>query len=306
MATATKKTASAKGKATAKKTADKKKPAAAPAPRKELMSYDEAFAKLQARAQTELNKEANTGSEGAPFINTQGKNFAIGDEEDFGDSIQCIVLASSFFNVYYDAPFVPGNKSAPACYAVASTEDELVPADNAPAKQADACADCPLNEYGTSQNGNGKACSNRRRLAVILLSDLEEGNLRICQLSIPPTGLKFWGRYTKAIARQHGVSPAGVVTRFDFDEENPQPCPIPFFEGTASKEQCMQLATLLDEADELVLAKMNTDDYTPPGKKASGKIGQRGGAKAGGKPAAGKGKASARGGSGKPAARGRR
>jgi hypothetical protein len=306
MATATKKNA---GKATAKKTADKKdagKKKPSPAPRKDLMSYDEAFAKLQARAQTELEKEANTGAEGSLFMNVEGKEFSIGDEEEFGDSIQVVVLASSFFNAYYDSPYVPGQKSAPACYAVASSEDEMAPADNAPAPQADACANCPLNEYESAANGRGKACSNKRRLAFILLADLEAGNPRIVQMNIPPTGLKFWGRYVKSIARQYSMSPAGVVTRFDFDEDNPQPCPIPTFEGTVDKGQLSLVVSMVEEADELVLAKVNTDDYEAPGKKKAGKVGQRGGAAGKAKPAAGKGKATARGGSGKPAARGRR
>lgn len=233
---------------------------------KELVSYDEMLAKLSGKAQHEADREANTGAGGIPWMTTTGKNFSIGEEEDFGDSIQCVVVGSAFLNAWYDAAYVPGTAGVPACYAVAESEEDLAPMDNAPKPQSPTCAECPKNEWDTGPNGKGKACGNRRKLAILLLSDLDEGVVRPVMLSLPPTALKFWGLYVKAVNRQHKLPPSAVVTRFDFDSENPQPCPIPTFEGIVPQEIMGSVFEYVESGEglEIVLEKMDTSGYVAP------------------------------------------
>ncbi len=69
------------------------------------------------------------------------------------------------------------------------------------------CADCPLNQYGSGENG-GKACQNRRRLFV-----LREGELFPLVLSLPTCSLPEFTRYLKRLISKGRKSNA-VVTRF--------------------------------------------------------------------------------------------
>jgi hypothetical protein len=55
------------------------------------------------------------------------------------------------------------------------------------------CADCALNQYGSSERGSGKACKNMR---VIYL--LRSGEYMPLQLSLPPTSISPYTRFVNA------------------------------------------------------------------------------------------------------------
>lgn len=54
------------------------------------------------------------------------------------------------------------------------------------------CRNCHLNQYGSSREGTGKACKNRRMLYV-----LREGEAFPIMLSVPTGSLKSWQAYAK-------------------------------------------------------------------------------------------------------------
>jgi len=69
------------------------------------------------------------------------------------------------------------------------------------------CKTCPLNQFGTGENG-AKACKNRRRMFV-----LREGEIFPLLLSLPTGSLKEFTRYIKRLLSKGRKSNA-VVTRF--------------------------------------------------------------------------------------------
>lgn len=69
------------------------------------------------------------------------------------------------------------------------------------------CKTCPLNQFGTSENGS-KACKNRRRIYV-----LREGEIFPLLLSLPTGSLKEFTRYLKRLLSK-GKKSNSVVTRF--------------------------------------------------------------------------------------------
>jgi len=69
------------------------------------------------------------------------------------------------------------------------------------------CADCPLNQFGSGENG-GKACKNKRRIFV-----LREGETIPLVLTLPTGSMKEFGVYIKRLLGK-GRKSCSVVTRF--------------------------------------------------------------------------------------------
>ncbi|MCL1965299.1 MAG: hypothetical protein FWF69_09645 [Firmicutes bacterium] len=69
------------------------------------------------------------------------------------------------------------------------------------------CAACPLNQFGSGENG-AKACKNRRRIYI-----LREGEILPLLLSLPTGSLKEFSRYVKRLLAR-GKKTNSVVTRF--------------------------------------------------------------------------------------------
>ena len=70
-----------------------------------------------------------------------------------------------------------------------------------------ACARCPLNQFGSGENG-GKACKNKRRIYI-----LREGELIPLLLTLPTGSMKEFGVYIKRLLAK-GRKSSAVVTRF--------------------------------------------------------------------------------------------
>ena len=69
------------------------------------------------------------------------------------------------------------------------------------------CESCPYNQYGSADNGRGKACKNMRRLYI-----MREGDIFPMVLSLPGTALKsFDGYRIRLVGKRRMVT--GVVTK---------------------------------------------------------------------------------------------
>ena len=69
------------------------------------------------------------------------------------------------------------------------------------------CAHCPLNQFGSGENG-GKACKNKRRIFI-----LREGEMIPLVLTLPTGSMKEFGVYIKRLLSK-GRKSCSVVTRF--------------------------------------------------------------------------------------------
>ena len=99
---------------------------------------------------------------------------------------------------YYRERFTGGN-DAPDCGSYDGVTGIGVPGGD--------CARCPLNQFGTGENG-GKACKNKRRIYI-----LREGELIPLLLTLPTGSMKEFGVYVKRLLAK-GRKTAAVVTRF--------------------------------------------------------------------------------------------
>ncbi len=131
-------------------------------------------------------------------------------------------------NNFYEGAYDPKNISPPACFAIGTVPTQMAPSINSPARQSDNCAGCPMNQFGSA--GDGKACKNMRRLAVLPPDADEDTPLLI--LDVSPTGLKSFDGYVRSAASKFNLPPVGLVTQITFAEDvsyaslrfgNPQP-----------------------------------------------------------------------------------
>ncbi len=132
--------------------------------------------------------------------------------------LECVIIGSCALNAWYEADYDKDDKQPPECYAFAlvSGDPDMSPHEKAEKPQHDDCATCPKNQFGTAKRGNGKACANRIRLAIITAKEAEDADdIPAAQLavgSISPTNLKRWAAYVKLLSEEYGRSPEFVVT----------------------------------------------------------------------------------------------
>lgn len=143
-------------------------------------------------------------------------DFETPDGLNLGNEIQVVVLDYATHNKLYFTPFNPQNPAPPDCYAMGKVLRDLVPEDDSPSPQHDKCATCPMNQFGSAANGKGKACSNRRLLAVLLVdpNDPEGHNQMdapIYTLDLSPTNIKSFDGMVASIARSLNGPPIKAV-----------------------------------------------------------------------------------------------
>lgn len=171
-------------------------------------------------------------------VETNG-DFVLPDGLNLGPEIQVAIVNFVARNFFYASPYNPNNISPPDCYAVGTVRhDMLVPEDDSPDQQADKCGGCPLNQFGSGNNGSGKACGNRYWLAVLIV-DPENPDAHnapdapIYVLDLPPTAIKqfegairhtstMMGHWSKALYTVSAVN-AGTYAKISVGSPLPNP-----------------------------------------------------------------------------------
>ena len=76
------------------------------------------------------------------------------------------------------------------------------------------CDTCPFNQFGSADNGNGKACKNGHRIYI-----LREGEMLPLMISLPPTSLKALKDYLAKRLIMKGIRPVDVITEISLAKE---------------------------------------------------------------------------------------
>ncbi len=149
------------------------------------------------------------------FISVRGGILNVGGQPVKENKLRVIILGSAFENDYFVGKFDPDNPQSPVCYAIAVEDADLKPHEESAEPQSEACINCPMNEWGSAEQGRGKACQNRRRLALLSADDLTvdgatDGEAMF--MKVPVTSTKGWAHYVKALANNFKRPPFAVVT----------------------------------------------------------------------------------------------
>jgi hypothetical protein len=147
---------------------------------------------------------------------------------------------------FYLKGYSQGDDAAPDCFSV----DGLTPDPTSPHKQANVCATCPQNAWGSAQttpNGKkAKACRDQRMVAVVPLGDIaNEAMGGPMLLRLAPTSLVSFARYADYLERKGVGDMSWVGTKLTFDHE----VSYPKIEFTAisyvTEEQDAQIAAVM-------------------------------------------------------------
>jgi len=164
---------------------------------KALVKWDEEFANL-AKASTK-GMDLPT----AKWISIKSGVLSFGGAKVPGNELRTVILGWTYENQYYDQAYSPDTPQSPGCYAFGSAPDEMSPHGNAPRPQSDSCSGCPMNEFGSADQGKGKACKNVVRLALIAENDLEDiSSAEIVYLKVPVMSVKNFVVYAKKTVAQ--------------------------------------------------------------------------------------------------------
>lgn len=217
--------------------------------------------------QAELKKQADAmkgkiQSPGGDTIKTKGKEFTLPNGVKDAGPMRLVILDFVSMNAFWDRPYKDGDPFPPACIAIGNDPKNMIPDDNSPAKESEACQGCPNNEFGSK--GAGKACSNSRLLAVVEPNDDPKSPIYL--LKVSSTGLKSFDGYVAGLSSQFGSVPVAFTTEVYFDPAltypslrfgSPEPNPNLAVHFNRQKEAQARLMTLPD-----------LSNYTPPAKPA--------------------------------------
>jgi hypothetical protein len=163
----------------------------------------------------EAQEQASKESVGSPRLSVRGGLFNIGGSPLKDREISVIVMDHVFENVYYPGKFDPDNKASPVCYAFGRDAESMVPHEKSPEPQAESCAACPHNVFGSAETGRGKACKNSKRLLVVSADNatpesVAQGEALV--FNVPVTSVRGWAMYVKGLASNYRRPPYAVIT----------------------------------------------------------------------------------------------
>lgn len=129
--------------------------------------------------------------------------------------LETVIIAANpaLVKTYYAAKWTKGMAETPNC----QSSNGVTPDVGVPNKQADVCATCPQNQWGSKiSEATGKevkACTDSKQLAVLPAADL---TYKALGLNVTPAALGDWGKYIKALSDRN-IPITSVVTNITFD-----------------------------------------------------------------------------------------
>lgn len=181
---------------------------------------------------SEQDKQETSGGVQASFavLSVRGSNWRLKyksqehllqDAEGNPKSYIDVVLVKASPNlskIFYAKAYAEGDDQTPDCYSL----DGIKPDIGSMKKQAESCAVCPNNVWGSKITPTGsktKACADARRVACVSSADVKsESTGGPMLLRVPPASLAELANYGDRL-RANGWPYYGLVTRVSFDTE---------------------------------------------------------------------------------------
>lgn len=215
---------------------------------------------------------ARTAAIGGNTIGIRNSKFSYKNEV-IGRTLEAVVVDHIFCNAYYDIKFDADNPAPPACIAISVDGEDMTPEKNSPKRQSDYCDGCPQNAWGTADVGNGKACAEQYKLAIIQPGQGEDySTAEMAVLTFPPTSRKNWTKYVKDIQDKLGRPPYGVVTLFGFEQDAEWPILEPeLAKKITSAKDLNDIRDRLKEARNMLITPPDFSTFVPKTKKPRAK-----------------------------------
>jgi hypothetical protein len=164
-----------------------------------------------------------------PLLSIRGKEFTFRlpdgrsqrhEQNGFAMPFLDVVLVEGsplLSKTYYEKGFDPNEFTRPDCWSL----DSVKPDPSSPKLQAPTCAMCPQNMFGsrvTPAGKKAKACSDYRRVVVLLPHQIGSDQATPMALRVPQSSLKNLKAHGDLLAN-YGVNVKACITRLSFTNE---------------------------------------------------------------------------------------
>lgn len=130
------------------------------------------------------------------------------DEPEYSKEIEGVIVDHYPVNAYFEEEY-NGQAQPPACSSMDGKLGIGCP--------GGACANCPLNKYGSADDGKGKKCKNLRRIYI-----LRSGEILPLLVTLPPTSIRNFSDYISKRIVTKGMKACDVVTKMTLAVEKSQ------------------------------------------------------------------------------------
>lgn len=189
---------------------------------------------------------------------------------DLGEEIEVVILAMGVCKVWYDRPYVKDEPGAPACFALKLDDKNIAPHADAPLKQAEVCAECPKNEWGstTRKGSRGKACADKVRLALIHVDDIKSlddiSQAEIALMELPVTSGGTFKKYAKKVTGATDLPLWCLVTKLTADGDAEwEAIKAPELVSEVPSGMLEGLEKLAAQGEELILTPYDVSGFKP-------------------------------------------
>lgn len=167
------------------------------------------------------------------------------------DTLEAIVIDLRYINTYYKKKYTAGQIDSPDCWALDKDANVMAPDDESKSKQHDNCADCSKNQWGS--DGQGKACKNKIRLALIT-PDSKPDSL-VYTLELAPTSTLPFLKVMRGLA----VPIQTLIMRFSMDGKVDYPKVLAEVIAPVPDTAAAAIAALMEPAQPLLDRGFNYD-----------------------------------------------
>jgi hypothetical protein len=187
------------------------------------------------------------------------------------NQMEAVIIAHIHERAYYEQDFDPDVQYPPTCYAQSTDGVNMVPHGDIVEPQNASCDGCWADKFGSAKRGKGKACGQRRKLALMPALDnpAEYANAELALLSIPVTSVKNFGTYVNVLASAHLRAPWGMITKI-YVKPHPKFQFQVFFEPI-SKLPDEALSHIAGKIDMALTTLCQPYDLTPPEEREEAK-----------------------------------
>lgn len=197
--------------------------------------------------------DQESAAAGGSFFGLGGGTLTFNGNPVPDNEMAVIVVDGIMENVFYPGAYDPATPQSPICFAFGRNELEMKPHVKSLHPQHPQCKGCPHNEFGSADVGEGKACRNTRRLAMIAAGNMEKGRFepfddtdhfetaQLAYMKLPVTSVKGYATFVKQLADSLKLPPFAVFTKVKVVKDPSKPR-IPFkviFESLAKAPKAL-------------------------------------------------------------------
>ena len=157
-------------------------------------------------------------------------------------TLEAIVVDVRYVNALYVKTYKPGELETPGCWSISNDANVMVPHADATKPAAVSCDECKNNEFGSK--GNGKACKNTIRLALLQPDATDRSQVFI--LDLAPTSTSSFIKVIRPLTIPYQT----VVMQFSLDPAESYPKVITQMVGPADDAVAPFLLGKINEAQD--------------------------------------------------------